>query len=136
MKRLNSYTQEDLQRWHMLQMAIGGYITLLDASKQLSISYRQAKRLKHAVLRNGPLGLQHGSRGRSSKRSISDDVRGRILMLARTRYAQMNDTRLTERLRAEHGIYLSRESVRRILRAAGIKNSRSDGSNYGLWPLN
>ena len=42
----------------------------------------------------------------------------RILHLARTQYAGLNDTRLAESLKSEHGIQLSRETVRRILRSA------------------
>ena len=49
----------------------------------------------------------------------------RILHLARTRYAAHNETQLTLRLQAEHGISLSRETIRRILRAEGIKRNQS-----------
>ncbi len=106
MKSSDSYTQDHLHRWHVLQMAIDGHITLLEASSRLGISYRQAKRLKSAVVRSGLAGLQHGNRGRRSSRAISDHERTRILHLARTQYADLNDTRLTERLKSEHGIGL------------------------------
>jgi transposase len=123
MKGTESYTQDRLHRWHVLQMAIDGHITLLEASTRLGVSYRQAKRLKSAVVSSGLAGLQHGNCGRRSSRAISDHERTRILHLARTQYADVNDTRLTERLKSEHGISLSRETVRKILRAEGIHHS-------------
>jgi transposase len=129
MKSQDSYTQDHLHRWHVLQMAIDGHITLLEASTRLGISYRQAKRLKGAVVASGLAGLQHGNRGKRSSRAISDHERTRILHLARTQYAAMNDTRLAERLRSEHGIQLSRETIRRILRAAGIKRNAAGSSD-------
>lgn len=129
MKGSNSYTQDHLHRWHVLQLAIDGHITLLEASTRLGISYRQAKRLKNVVVRSGLTGLQHGNRGKRSKRAISDHERMRILHLARTQYAGMNDTRLAGCLRSEHGIHLSRETIRRILRAAGIKRNVAGSSD-------
>ena len=100
MKSSDSNTKDHLHRWYVLQMAIDGHITLLEASKRLGISYRQAKRLKSVVGRSGLAGLQHGNRGKRSKRAISDHERMRILHLARTQYAELNDTRLAERLKA------------------------------------
>ena len=123
MKGQDSYSKMHLHRWHVLQMAIDGHITLLEASRRLSISYRQAKRLKSAVAQKGVGGLQHGNTGRRSSRAITDTERTRIQHLSRTQYAGMNDSRLTERLKSEHGIALSRETVRKILRSGGIKHS-------------
>jgi transposase len=120
MKSSTSYTHDHLHRWHVLQMVIDGHITLLEASTRLGISYRQAKRLKSSVVRNGLAGLQHGNCGKRSSRAVSDHERTRILHLARTQYADLNDTRFTNRLKSEHGISLSRETVRKILRAEGI----------------
>ncbi len=94
---------------------------------KIGVSYRQAKRLKQAFVRNGARGVLHGNIGRRSHRALSDHVRTRILHLARTRYAALNDTQLTLRLQAEHGISLSRETIRRILRAEGIKRTRPEG---------
>ncbi|MBN2108292.1 MAG: helix-turn-helix domain-containing protein [Deltaproteobacteria bacterium] len=110
-----------LERIHYLQMVVGGYITLREAAVKICVSYRQAKRLKKAFLCNGPRGVLHGNIGRPSRRALSDQIRTRILHLARTRYATLNDTQLTARLLSEHGIGLSRETVRRILRACGVK---------------
>ena len=132
MKSSTSYTQDHLHRWHVLQMAIDGHITLLEASNRLGISYRQAKRLKSAVVVSGLAGLQHGNRGKRSSRAINDHERTRILHLARTQYADLNDTRLTERLKSEHGIGLSRETIRRILRSGGIKSAAAGSGDIRL----
>ncbi len=132
MKTADVYTKDHLQRWHVLQMAIDGHITLLEASTRLGISYRQAKRLKSAVVASGLAGLQHGNRGRRSSRAISDHERTRILHLSRTQYTDLNDTRLAERLKSDHGISLSRETVRRILRAGGIKHAAAGSADLRL----
>jgi len=43
-----------------------------------------------------------------------------ILRLARGKYQGFNDSHLTEKLRAEENLSVSRETVRRILRAAKL----------------
>jgi transposase len=116
---------DQLQRIYFLQMAIGGYITLRDAADKIGVSYRQAKRLKQAFACSGARSVLHGNIGKRSRRALSDHVRMRILHLARTRYAALNDTQITLRLQAEHGISLSRETIRRILRADGIKQNKA-----------
>jgi hypothetical protein len=51
-------------------------------------------------------------------------VRDRILHLARTTYAGFNDHHLCEKLVEKEGLSLGRETLRRLLRSAGIGSSR------------
>src|SRR6516225_3582126 len=73
----------------------------------------------------GLAALAHGNRGRPSPRRVSDTIRTRVLTLARTRYAGANDHHLTELLREREGLRLSRQTVQRLLRAAGIGSPRT-----------
>src|SRR3990172_4773561 len=66
--------------------------------------------------------LVHGNRGRPAPNRIADALRARIVALATTTYADVNHTHLTELLAEREGIVLSRPSVRRILRAAGLRS--------------
>src|ERR1039457_436875 len=68
--------------------------------------------------------LAHASRGRPSHRRLRDRVRDRILQLARTTYAGFNDHHLCEKLREVEGFSLGRETLRRLLRSAGIASPR------------
>jgi|GEM_PF-651888 len=125
-----AFNPDQLQRIHFLQMSIDGYITLREAAGKIGVSYRQAKRLKQAFIHSGARAVLHGNIGKRSHRALSDHVRMRIVHLARTRYGALNDTQLRLRLEAEHGITLSRETIRRILRAEGIKRNQA-GSTVG-----
>src|SRR5712672_557024 len=64
--------------------------------------------------------LAHASRGRPSHRRLPQRVRDRILHLARTTYAGFNDHHLCEKLVEKEGFSLGRETLRRLLRSAGI----------------
>jgi hypothetical protein len=68
--------------------------------------------------------LAHASRGRPSHRRQPDRVRDRILHLARTTYAGFNDHHLCEKLVEHEGLSLGRETLRRVLRSAGIGSPR------------
>jgi hypothetical protein len=63
-------------------------------------------------------------RGRPSPRRLPEPGRARILDLARTRYAGFNDLHLCEKLSEVEGISLGRETLRRLLRSAGIGSPR------------
>jgi len=117
-------SQEQLKRWHLLKMAMERRITLKEAAERMGISYRHAKRLKQAAARDGPGGLVHGNRKRKPVNALKKSLREQILELSRTRYASFNDSHFTEKLHTAEGLRVSRETVRRIRRAAGIGPKR------------
>jgi transposase len=119
-KDMPATPQDRLQRWYLLQMVIDGRVSLLEASRALGVSYRHAKRLKQAVVRNGVQGLVHGNTGKKAYHALDDRLKNKISKLARTPYAALNTTELTRVLHREHGIQVCRETVRRILRDSGI----------------
>ena len=72
----------------------------------------------------GEAALAHASRGRPSHRRLPQRVRDRILLLARTTYVGFNDHHLCEKLCEVEGFSLGRETLRRLLRSAGIGSPR------------
>lgn len=115
-------SQKEATRFDVLRRVLDGVISLMDAAGYMGVSYRQAKRLKVKV-EEGLEGLVHGNRGRRPWNKIDEDLRTRILSLSQEKYAGFNDTHLTEQLERE-GIDISRETVRRMRREAGIGPKR------------
>jgi hypothetical protein len=72
------------------------------------------------VNKAGAQGVVHGNRGRPCERKTKEKVVKRIVELAKGKYQGFNDHHLTEKLEEQEKIKLSREKVRRILRAEGI----------------
>jgi transposase len=66
----------------------------------------------------------HDNRERPCKRKFKDKTVRRVLELARGKYQGFNDHHLTEKLKEQESIELSRETVRRVLRAEGIGSPR------------
>lgn len=115
---------EEGRRLHVLSLLERGRITTAQAAEALGITPRQVRRLRRRLQQDGPEGLAHRSRGRRSARRLPDALRVQILTLARGRYAALNDHHLTEKLTAVEGLLVSRATVRRVLRAAGVVSPR------------
>jgi len=94
------------------------------AAELLDLTPRHVKRLKARYRQGSAAALAHASRGRPSPRRLPERTRVRILDLARTRYAGFNDHHLCEKLREREGLSLGRETLRRLLRSAGIGSPR------------
>ena len=107
-----------------LNRVIAGDWTVGEAAEALGLSTRQVRRLKAAYGQEGIRALVHGNRGRPSPRALLAETRERVVELARGKYAGCNDQHFTELLADREGVVLSRESVRRLLRAAGIRSPR------------
>lgn len=102
-----------------------GQITLVEASEQLKLSYRQAKRLWQRYREVGDAGLVHGLRGRASNnRATADARRERAVELYRERYPGFGPTLAAEQLAARDGLVVDHETLRRWLIAAGLWKPR------------
>ena len=106
------------------------------AAALLNKSVRQVYRLLSKVRNQGVSSIVHGNTGRPPSNKIDDETWSRVLHLARTQYRNENDYQLRKLLEEEHNLKVSRESLRKKLRAAGItpraKNSARDGSQTDL----
>jgi len=115
---------KEQQRAKVLTRFLVGEVSAVEAGLLLDLSERQVWRLRARLVRDGPAGLVHGNRGRPSPGRIPDELRARVVELARTTYDGANDSHLAELLAEEQGLQLSRQSVQRILRAAGQRSLR------------
>ena len=113
-------SQKEFQRVQVIENAAAGRLSVREASLLLQRSERQVQRLKQRYRPDSTDWVQHGNRGRSVPWAISPPQKQLIVNLARGKYRGFNDSHLTEKLCAEEGLSLSRETVRRILRAAQL----------------
>lgn len=123
-KDVLAMSQGERQRFHLLQMVTKGVLSLVQAAATMKISYRHAKRLISRLRRKGAAGLIHGNRGRPAANRLPTALREKILKLSTERYGQFNDTHFAEQLAGCEQIIVSRETVRKLRRAAGIAPKR------------
>ena len=116
--------QEGGPRPGLLKAALAGRIRNDDAARALAISVRHFRRLKARFRDEGVAGVPHALRGRPSNRQLDAALHARVATLMQTTYAGFNDVHLTEKLREQHGLAISRASVRRLRRALGLPAQR------------
>ncbi len=117
-------SQKELQRVAVISSCVKGDLACARAASLLNVTPRHVKRLKSRLRQGGEAALAHASRGRPSHRRLPQRVRDRIVQLARTTYAGFNDHHLCEKLVEKEGFSIGRETLRRLLRSAGIGSPR------------
>jgi len=112
-------SQQQLQRVKVIENAVQGRMTVGEAAELLHLSRRQVQRIKSRYRPGEPTWVYHRNQGRQPSNALPARVRRRVVDLAKGKYAGFNDSHLQEKLVEQEGLRLSRQSVRRILRAAG-----------------
>ncbi len=113
-------SQKELQRITVITDCLKGRLAVGRAAELLRLSPRHVKRLKQRLRAGGEAAMAHASRGRPSPRRLPETLRRQVLDLARTTYRGFNDHHMSDKLREVEGLALSRETLRRLLRAAGL----------------
>ena len=117
-------SQRQWKRLDVVERIGRGTLTVREAATVLGLGERQVRRLRRAVRERGARGVVHGNTGRASPHRIAETVRTQIVELRRRKYDRFNDQHFTEKLGEVEGIQISRASVQRLLRAAGIGAAR------------
>ena len=117
-------SQRQWKRLEAVERLRRGELSTGQAAQVLGLSKRQVRRVRRAVEKRGAQGVIHGNTGRSPSHRVARKVHERIVKLRSTKYDKFNDQHFTEKLCEVEGIPVSRSSVRRMLRAAGIGSPR------------
>ena len=120
-------------RFKVCQQLLDGVMSESEAAGRLELSVRHVRRLKKRAAEEGLSGMTHRSRGRASPRRTPAKVRHRIRQLYRDRYSGWNMTHFTERLAEEHGICVSRETVRELLKEEASRPRRRRRRRHRRW---
>ena len=92
-------TQREQTRLQVLNSLMADHMTTEQAATLMGVSARHTRRILAAYRRDGAAALAHGNRGRRPANATSDPLATGVVVLARTRYAGVNHTHLSELLR-------------------------------------
>jgi transposase len=118
-------SQEELRRVEVLARVRSCQLRVLDASRLMRVSYRQAKRLWKRYREEGAAGLKHRSTGRASNRTYPPKFREQVLDLVRKKYGgavgeRFGPTLAAEHLGAEDKLWVNAETLRLWMLQAGL----------------
>jgi hypothetical protein len=122
-ERIN-LSQRERDRLRVLHEVEQGHLQQIEAARRLRLSDRQIRRLQARLRQQGDGGLMHRLRGRRSNRKIPEVLQQRALrQLRRACYVGFGPTLAAEHL-ARNGMLVSRETLRKWMRQAGLWQSR------------
>ena len=110
----------DVNRLRILQDVIDCRLTTRLAATRLEISDRHCRRLLERYREHGPLSLVNRRRGQPGNRQLMPDLGERALRIIRERYADFGPSLACEKLAEVHGLYLAKETVRKLMTQAGL----------------
>ena len=99
-------------------------ITVARAAELAGVSVRQMRRPWERYGAGGDAGVVHRSRGRAANDRLGDAERASVPAIYRARYADCGPTFACEKLAAEHGHDLGPNTLRGVLKDAGIREPR------------
>jgi len=118
--RIIRMSEKELQRSEIISRVINGNLTQRKAGEYTGISLRQIKRLCKRYRNEGVQGLAHRSRGKSSNKKISQEIRSKVLELIKNDYPDFGPQLIQEQLQERNQIRVSREWIRRLIIDEGL----------------
>ena len=117
-------SERELNRIEVLSQVIQGRMKAVTAANVLGLSRRQVHRLLKDFQTDGAAAIRHKARGRRSNNRIDPAVREFAVTLVRETYIDFGPTFAAEKLAEDHGLKVSRETLRKWMQDAYIR----------LWP--
>jgi len=117
-------SRKQWKRLEVLERLDEGEWTMSEAAELAGVSTRHFRRLREQYAHGGHQCLLHGNCGRVPANRVVDAIREQILELRRNKYEGFNDTHFTEKIVEMEKMRVSRQTVQRLLRSAGIASPR------------
>jgi hypothetical protein len=119
-----SMSKQEFSRLEVLLRVQSGGLRVTDACALIGLRRRQVFRLLRGLKQDGATSLLSRHRGKPSNHRLPAEVRSLALSLVRERYADFGPTLAAEKLAAQHGCTLSRETLRGWMIADGLWTDR------------
>jgi transposase len=113
-------TQKQRDWLKVLHEVQQGHLTQAAGGEQLGVSERWVREMVRRLRKRGDRAVVHGLAGKRSKRRIGKAVQQRAVRLYQREYADFGPTLAAEYLAEQHGLKVSKETLRRWLVEAGV----------------
>ena len=123
-------SERELQRIEVLSRIIEQRMSITAAARVLELTARQVQRLVKTFQADGAAALRHKSRGQPSNNRYATGIADLAVQLVREHYIDFGPTLAAEKLTANHGLTVSRETLRKWMAEAGIWLSRKQRRTF------
>ena len=118
--RMVKLTMREELKLEVIQRVMDNQIDISNAAQILGLSDRSIYRLLSRVRIGGVKAVIHGNRGNNHAGKITEEYKQKVKDFAAGKYKGFNDRHMQEKLLEKESIQINRESLRLILREAGI----------------
>ena len=115
---------KERDRLKVLHEVKRGHLTQRAAGQQLGVTDRWVRKLLVRMKQEGNGGIVHRLRGKESNRRLPESVRARVVKLVKAKYRDFGPTLACEYLAKNDAVEVSKETLRQILMAAGLRRGR------------
>jgi transposase len=115
----------ELSRLEVINRVLDGRLTQVAAGRLAGVTDRPVWRLVRRVEARGADGLVSRRRGRPSNNRLPRRFVDQVIAIVRERYADFGPTLASEQLAKRHGLTIGRETLRGLMREAGLWQARS-----------
>ena len=127
-------TQADRDRLVALKKAKDKKMTQRQAAEELDITERQVRRLLAKLRKEGDKAILHGLRGRSNRKIGEQKKEDAVKILSSEVYKDFGPTLACEYLAKKHKIAISKETMRKWMREAGLwRASKQQTVKIHMW---
>lgn len=126
-------SQKERDRLRVLHDLSEGRVKQREAGVLMDLSVRQVRRILKRYEALGDAGVVHRLRNRRSNRKIPNKLKVQALKHVQARYRDFGPTLAAEYLEEEHGLAVSRETLRGWLIEAGLWVSRRRRVRHRQW---
>ena len=113
-------TLKEIDRLDIMRRCERKEISLFRASEELSLSYRQTRRLWKRYEKEGVEGLLSKMRGKASNNQLPQKLKDKAMSTIKEKYFDYGPTLIKEKLEEKHGLCLSRETIRQLMIKKGL----------------
>jgi transposase InsO family protein len=113
-------TMQEWDRADIIGACARGEITVAIAAQRLQITARQVLRLRKRFAEGGAEAMAARHRGKPSNNQLKEGLAKDVLELLDKRYADFGPTFACEKLRDEHKLIVSKETLRQLMIGAGL----------------
>ncbi len=131
MDEVFNMSQQEINKHHVIRSVLEHKATQAEAAQVLKLGTRQIKRLCAGVKVRGARAVIHGLRGRPSNNCLDEELLSQVLStLHDPLWEGFGPVFAKDKLKEYHGIVLSKETLRQVMRAAGLWQRRRRGNPH------
>lgn len=120
MGKLVIMSEKELYRLEVIKKVSEKRLSQVQAANQLHITTRQVRRLLQSYTSLGPEGLSSRHRNKPSNNKVSSSLIEVAIKLITDHYHDFGPTFAAEKLAELHNIYLSKETIRKLMIQSGL----------------